>query len=95
MNIGTESFTLSDELRSANWHLWIHRSSPDSSNAIYINGLSPDTTEADIRNVFSKFGGIKMVNARHVASGGFAFVFFEQESGASNALVWGHDSVYS
>ena len=28
-----------------------------------------------------------MVNARHVASGGFAFVFFEHESGAANALV--------
>ena len=40
-----------------------------------------------IRNVFSKFGAVKMVNARHVASGGFAFVFFEDESGAANALV--------
>jgi hypothetical protein len=61
--------------------------SPDSSNAIYINGLSPDTTEADIRDVFSRFGPVKMVNARHVASGGFAFVFFEDESGAAAALV--------
>jgi len=61
--------------------------SPDSSNAIYINGLSPDTSEGDIRDVFSQFGEIKMVNARHVASGGFAFVFFENESGAAAALV--------
>lgn len=61
--------------------------SPDSSNAIYINGLSPDTSEGDIRDVFSQFGEIKMVNARHVASGGFAFVFFDNERGAAAALV--------
>lgn len=57
------------------------------SNAIYINGLQPDTTEADIRAAFEVFGAIKMVNAKHVSSGGFAFVFFVMAEGAAAALV--------
>ena len=35
-------------------------------NAIYVNGLPSDCTEADIREVFGQFGDIKMVNARCV-----------------------------
>merc|ERR1711934_240336 len=61
--------------------------SPDGSNAIYINGLAPDTTEHDIEEAFSQFGHIKMINARHIGNGGFAFVFFEDEAGAASALV--------
>jgi len=55
-------------------------------NAVYVNGLAPDTTEEDIRAVFEHFGEIKMVNARHVSNGGFAFVFFKTEAGATAAL---------
>jgi len=55
-------------------------------NAVYVNGLAPDTTEEDIRGVFEHFGEIKMVNARHVSNGGFAFVFFKTEQGATAAL---------
>jgi len=55
-------------------------------NAIYVNGLPSDCTEADIREVFGQFGDIKMVNARHVATGGFSFVFFRNEQGAAAAL---------
>jgi len=55
-------------------------------NAIYVNGLPSDCTEADLREVFGQFGDIKMVNARHVATGGFSFVFFRNEQGAAMAL---------
>lgn len=55
-------------------------------NAIYVNGLPSDCNEADLREVFGQFGDIKMVNARHVATGGFSFVFFRNEQGAAAAL---------
>jgi len=57
-----------------------------SKSAIYVNGLPNNAVEADIVEAFRDCGGIKMVNARHVASGGFAFVFFDNDSGAENAL---------
>jgi len=57
-----------------------------SKSAIYVNGLPNNASEADIVEAFKECGGIKMVNARHVASGGFAFVFFDTDSGAENAL---------
>ena len=38
-------------------------------NAVYVNGLAPDTSEEEIRAVFEHFGEIKMVNARHVSNG--------------------------
>ena len=57
-----------------------------SKSAIYVNGLPNNATEADIVEAFKDCGGIKMVNARHVASGGFAFVFFDTDGGAENAL---------
>eukprot|EP00658_Telonema_sp_P-2_P009440 TRINITY_DN13531_c0_g1_i2.p1 TRINITY_DN13531_c0_g1~~TRINITY_DN13531_c0_g1_i2.p1 ORF type:complete len:303 (+),score=82.10 TRINITY_DN13531_c0_g1_i2:236-1144(+) len=55
-------------------------------NAIYINGVPEETTEAELREVFEKFGQIKMINSRHIATGGFAFVFFSSEDAASAAL---------
>merc|ERR1711907_899126 len=55
-------------------------------NAIYVNGLPSDCTEADLREVFGQCGDIKMINARHVATGGFSFVFFRDEHGAAAAL---------
>eukprot|EP00656_Telonema_subtile_P010660 TRINITY_DN15172_c0_g1_i1.p1 TRINITY_DN15172_c0_g1~~TRINITY_DN15172_c0_g1_i1.p1 ORF type:complete len:338 (-),score=93.38 TRINITY_DN15172_c0_g1_i1:172-1185(-) len=55
-------------------------------NAIYINGVPEETTEADLREVFEKFGDIKMINSRHIATGGFAFIFFSSEQAASAAL---------
>lgn len=58
-----------------------------SKSAIYVNGLPNNATEADIVEAFRECGGIKMVNARHIASGGFAFVFFDTDSGAENALA--------
>jgi len=57
-----------------------------SRSAIYVNGLPNNATEAEIIEAFKECGGIKMVNARHVASGGFAFVFFDTDAGAENAL---------
>lgn len=57
-----------------------------SRSAIYVNALPNNATEADIVEAFKECGGIKMVNARHVASGGFAFVFFDTDTGAENAL---------
>merc|ERR1711998_47805 len=57
-----------------------------SKSAIYVNGLPNNASEADIIEAFRDCGGIKMVNARHIASGGFAFVFFDNEAGAENAL---------
>merc|ERR1719506_1183572 len=58
-----------------------------SKSAIYVNGLPNNASEADIIDAFQDCGGIKMVNARHVASGGFAFVFFDNDLGAENALA--------
>jgi len=55
-------------------------------NAIYINGVPENTTEADLRQVFSRFGEIKMINSRHIATGGFAFIFFSTDTGAAAAL---------
>jgi len=55
-------------------------------NAIYINGVPEETTESDLREVFEKFGEIKMINSRHIATGGFAFIFFSSEQAASAAL---------
>jgi len=55
-------------------------------NAIYINGVPEDTSEADLREVFARFGEIKMINSRHIATGGFAFIFFSTDTGAAAAL---------
>jgi hypothetical protein len=54
-------------------------------NAIYVNGVPHDASEADVRQTFERFGEIKMVNARHINTGGFAFVFFKQDIGAQVA----------
>lgn len=55
-------------------------------NAIYVNGVPHDSTEADVRAAFERFGEIKMVNARHINTGGFAFVFFKEDIGAQIAM---------
>lgn len=55
-------------------------------NAVYVNGLPNNTTEADLREVFSQCGEIKMINARHIPSGGFSFIFFRDEGSAQRAL---------
>jgi RNA recognition motif-containing protein len=55
-------------------------------NAIYVNGVPHDASEADVRAAFDRFGEIKMVNARHISTGGFAFVFFKEDIGAQVAL---------
>jgi len=54
--------------------------------AIYINGLPHDTSEGDLREVLGEFGEIDMVNSRHIASGGFAFVFYTTNEAAARAL---------
>jgi hypothetical protein len=54
-------------------------------NAIYVNGVPHDASEADVRLAFERFGEIKMVNARHISTGGFAFVFFKEDIGAQVA----------
>eukprot|EP00658_Telonema_sp_P-2_P005821 TRINITY_DN12199_c0_g1_i7.p1 TRINITY_DN12199_c0_g1~~TRINITY_DN12199_c0_g1_i7.p1 ORF type:complete len:321 (-),score=97.75 TRINITY_DN12199_c0_g1_i7:363-1325(-) len=61
---------------------------PTSSvpNAVYVNGLDNKTSEGDLREVFEQCGEIKLVNARHIPSGGFAFIFFRDEMGAQRAL---------
>merc|ERR1711939_849953 len=55
-------------------------------NAIYVNGVPHDSSEADVRATFERFGEIKMVNARHINTGGFAFVFFKDDIGAQVAI---------
>jgi len=55
-------------------------------NAIYVNGVPHDASEADVRAAFERFGEIKMVNARHINTGGFAFVFFKDDIGAQIAM---------
>ena len=42
--------------------------------------------QADLRDVLGEFGEIDMVNSRHIASGGFAFVFYTTNEAAARAL---------
>jgi len=62
--------------------------SPGSAapSAIYINGLPNNATEQDIRDELGVFGEIEMINSRHIATGGFAFVFYTTNEGAQKAL---------
>jgi len=55
-------------------------------SAIYINGLPNNASEQDIRDELGTFGEIEMINSRHIATGGFAFVFYTNNEGASKAL---------
>lgn len=55
-------------------------------SAIYINGLPNNATEQDIRDELGVFGEIEMINSRHIATGGFAFVFYTTNEGAQKAL---------
>jgi len=55
-------------------------------SAIYINGLPNNATEQDIRDELGVFGEIEMINSRHIATGGFAFVFYTSNEGAQKAL---------
>lgn len=62
-------------------------------NAIYINGVPEDTTEADLREVFARFGDIKMINSRHIATGGVTCVFLPRSSVACQGADDQHCSV--
>ncbi|CAE6468554.1 unnamed protein product [Rhizoctonia solani] len=56
---------------------------------IYITGLSKLSTRADLEQLFGQFGAIKEIRIATEADGtakGYAFVEFEQESSASQAL---------
>ncbi|CAE6419623.1 unnamed protein product [Rhizoctonia solani] len=56
---------------------------------IYIAGLSKLSTRADLEQLFGQFGAIKEIRIATEADGstkGYAFVEFEQESSASQAL---------
>ncbi|KAJ1311024.1 hypothetical protein OPQ81_009530 [Rhizoctonia solani] len=56
---------------------------------IYIAGLSKLSTRADLEQLFGQFGAIKEVRLATEADGsakGYAFIEFEQESSASQAL---------
>ncbi|KDN43532.1 hypothetical protein RSAG8_06121, partial [Rhizoctonia solani AG-8 WAC10335] len=56
---------------------------------IYIAGLSKLATRADLQQLFGQFGAIKEIRIATEADGtakGYAFVEFEQESSASQAL---------
>jgi len=55
-------------------------------SAIYINGLPNNASEQDIRDELGVFGEIEMINSRHIATGGFAFVFYTTNEGAAKAL---------
>lgn len=55
---------------------------------VHISGLSPSTTEEEIREIFSKYGTIARINVPRNMSGkgrGFAFVDFETKDQAEKA----------
>ncbi|KAM0248258.1 hypothetical protein ACHAQJ_009524 [Trichoderma viride] len=57
---------------------------------VHVSGLSPSTTEEQIREVFSKYGTITRINVPRNMSGkgrGFAFVDFETKDEAEKAAV--------
>ncbi|KAM0444278.1 hypothetical protein ACHAO4_010320 [Trichoderma viride] len=55
---------------------------------VHVSGLSPSTTEEEIREVFSKYGTIARINAPQSINGkgrGFAFIDFETKDQAEKA----------
>ncbi|RFU79536.1 hypothetical protein TARUN_2689 [Trichoderma arundinaceum] len=57
---------------------------------VHVSGLSPSTTEDEIREVFSKYGNITRINVPRNISGkgrGFAFIDFETKDEADKAAL--------
>jgi len=53
---------------------------------VYVSDIPRDASEAELRSAFSSFGDVRMVNARHIHTGGFAFVFYEDGKSAEAAI---------
>jgi len=53
---------------------------------VYVSDVPRDASESDIRDSFNSFGDVRMVNARHIHTGGFAFVFYEDANSAEKAI---------
>ncbi|XP_076360783.1 uncharacterized protein LOC143252479 isoform X2 [Tachypleus tridentatus] len=57
-------------------------------NRIFVGGISPNTTEEDLRSLFSKYGSVKFTKIivdRNGVSKGYGFVTFETEEEAKQA----------
>jgi RNA recognition motif-containing protein len=64
-------------------------------NRVFVGGLSGETTEAEMKELFSSYGevtSIKIIQDRAGVSKGYGFVTFENEEQARNLLR--HTEVY-
>ena len=52
------------------------------SNKVYIGNLTEDVSEDDIRDAFSKYGGVDQVFMKQ----GFGFVHMQDDGGANDAI---------
>lgn len=64
--------------------------SKDINSCLGVFGLSSNTTERDLREVFSKYGPLSYVHMVHLQSRrsqGFAFVDFEKRDDAATVMA--------
>ncbi|GFY57348.1 protein boule [Trichonephila inaurata madagascariensis] len=74
-----------DDSRSAN----VLKNGTPVPNSIFVGGISSNTTEDDLRNLFSKFGNVKATKVLFDKAGisrGYGFVTFETEDEADKVL---------
>ncbi|KAK9250313.1 hypothetical protein V1507DRAFT_467938 [Lipomyces tetrasporus] len=69
----------------------IPKEEQEKTSKIFVGGVSPLVTEAEFRNVFSRFGRILdcslMIDKDTGRSRGFGFITFESDSGVDNTLA--------
>ncbi|KAK9360757.1 hypothetical protein V1504DRAFT_391721 [Lipomyces starkeyi] len=69
----------------------IPKDEQEKTSKIFVGGVSPHVTEAEFRNVFSRFGRILdcslMIDKDTGRSRGFGFITFESDAGVDNTLT--------
>ncbi|KAK9490304.1 hypothetical protein V1508DRAFT_360305 [Lipomyces doorenjongii] len=69
----------------------IPKDEQEKTSKIFVGGVSPHVTEAEFRNVFSRFGRILdcslMIDKDTGRSRGFGFITFESDAGVDNTLA--------
>eukprot|EP01126_Amoeba_proteus_P023041 TRINITY_DN231_c0_g1_i12.p1 TRINITY_DN231_c0_g1~~TRINITY_DN231_c0_g1_i12.p1 ORF type:complete len:362 (-),score=53.41 TRINITY_DN231_c0_g1_i12:183-1268(-) len=61
---------------------------PPSSTTVYVGNIAPETTEGEVRSVFSKFGKIEEI--RMQCDKGYAFVRYPDHHTATRAIIDGN-----
>lgn len=62
--------------------------------SIFIGQLSPETTKEDLQERFSKHGKIENINLIHKENNVFAFIKFEEETGAARSVESENHSMF-